>query len=67
MPDPPSAFRTLFAQLDLDYGVDAERAIAAHRRTEVADWRERLTDTEIQRVRIGVGTLADRFYADADW
>ncbi|HVT46666.1 MAG TPA: sulfotransferase [Vicinamibacterales bacterium] len=67
VPDPPSAFRTLFAQLDLDYGVDAERAIAAHRRTEVADWRERLTDTEIQRVRIGVGTLADRFYADADW
>jgi Sulfotransferase family len=36
-------------------------------RSSIHTWKRRLTEGEVERVRIGVGAMADDFYDEADW
>lgn len=49
--------------------VPPERAFSTRRdsRATVWQWRERLTESEIERIRDGTRDLAREFYSDEDW
>jgi hypothetical protein len=36
-------------------------------RSSIHTWKRRLTPEEVERVRIGVGAMADEFYDEGDW
>jgi hypothetical protein len=36
-------------------------------RSSIHTWKRRLTPDEVERVRVGVGAMAEEFYDDSDW
>ncbi len=50
-----------------DTSSPAGRRAAAGQEVSLDSWRRRLSDAEVERVRVGTADVASHFYADADW
>lgn len=80
---PVEEFRRLFAAVGLPFAPRVRRRIERYSaadggsrgnarfrrdsRRNIASWKQRLTDTEIARIRNGTSDVARHFYSDAEW
>jgi hypothetical protein len=77
--NPVGEFRKLFGKLGLVYSDTVQKEVIAHTSSEMPDtfkrdsranistWRQRLTDTEIRRVKEKTHRLSKEFYSEESW
>lgn len=77
--DPVNEYKKIYTKLDLNFTSRVEKKIiestssskAEHlkrdARKNISTWKKRLTENEIERVKIGTEKIAPVFYTEADW